>query len=212
MEHKRYEHATDKTIIELKKYLIANLSAKQATSYAKLINKSYSNGDLKSNINGNKEVQLAIFSMIKCRVNAAANLRELEEELIYLNLLINHNFKPGLEYKYHLFNSLVKTGQTDERMVMVIRHLIRYRVEIIGELIDYLGEQAKLEERTQEAIKIKVFVIEGELNRAVQACSLNRIDGLGKYSHVLNEMVPWKYHRKLNRSRIMGKNMLKLSR
>ncbi len=212
MECKRYESAIDKSIIELKKYLINNLTEKQMMAYAKILNRSYSNGDLKYLINADKGIQLAIFSMIKCRINAAGNLSELEEELIYLNLLIDKNFKVALEYKYRLFNSLIKTGTLDERVMMIIRHLVNYRISIIDDLVDYLAKRQSLSSRQSEVIKVKVYIIEGEFKKAFSAITINDIDGFGEYSKLLSDYSPRKYQRRIKKCHQYKNKLLKLSR
>lgn len=212
MKYKRYESAIDKSIIELKKYLIGNLTEKQMMAYAKILNKSYSNGDLKYLINSDKEIQLAIFSMVKCRINAAGNLSELEEELIYLNLLIDNNFKVALEYKYRLFNSLIKTGILDERVMMVVRHLVNYRVAIIDDLVDYLAKRLGLNERQSELIKVKVYIIEGEYKKAFRSIKTNDIDSFGEYSSLLKNYSPGKYQRKVKKCNHYKNKLLKFSR
>lgn len=212
MKYKRYESAIDKSIIELKKYLIGNLTEKQMMAYAKILNKSYSNGDLKYLINSDKEIQLAIFSMVKCRINAAGNLSELEEELIYLNLLIDNNFKVALEYKYRLFNSLIKTGILDERVMMVVRHLVNYRVAIIDDLVDYLAKRLGLNESTSELIKVKVYIIEAEYKKAFRSIKINDIDSFGEYSSLLKNYSPGKYQRKVKKCHQYKNKLLKFSR
>lgn len=212
MKYKRYESAIDKSIIELKKYLIGNLTEKQMMAYAKILNKSYSNGDLKYLINSDKEIQLAIFSMVKCRITAAGNLSELEEELIYLNLLIDNNFKVALEYKYRLFNSLIKTGILDERVMMVVRHLVNYRVAIIDDLVDYLAKRLGLNERQSELIKVKVYIIEGEYKKAFRSIKINDIDSFGEYSSLLKNYSPGKYQRKVKKCHQYKNKLLKFSR
>ena len=191
---KNYQSANDKSIIEVKTYLLNNLSVDQLNNYASLINRSYSVKDLKNNINKNQKIQLAIFSMIKCRLNATGRFDELEEELVYLNLLIDHNFKPCLDYKFALTSKLINAFEFDENLVMIIRHLVKYKISIIDELVEYFGKRQNMNMLEIERIKIKVFLIEGEPSRALKAVSRTNIAGLGIWSKILQESSPLRYN------------------
>ncbi|MDD3026548.1 MAG: hypothetical protein PHI41_00585 [Erysipelotrichaceae bacterium] len=196
---KNYQSANDKSIIEVKKYLMNNLSDEQLNNYACLINSSYSVKDLMKNINRNPKVQLAIFSLIKCRLKATERFDELEEELVYLNLLIDHNYKPALDYKYSLTSILINNFEFDESMVMIIRHLVNYRIMIISDLVDYFGKRQKLDENQIEKIKVKVYLIEGESSRAFKTIDRVRIDSMGEWSKTMESLSPLRYARVLKR-------------
>ncbi len=196
---KNYQSAIDKSIIEVKTYLLNNLSKQQLNNYAYLIHSSYSVKDLRRNINRNAKVQLAIFSLIKCRLNAATRYDELEEELVYLNLLIERNFKPALDYKFSLTSTLINNFRFDENLVMIIRHLVKYRISIVDELVEYFGKRQGISVYEAEKIRIKVYLAEGEYLKAYKAVDRVRIDSLGTWSDRLQKISPLRYNLILKR-------------
>lgn len=144
MDIKSYETITDKDIIEVKKYILEISESYWLQDLHDIINHSIDINMLKKKINKRKDLQLVIFSKIKKLVDNSISLNEMENHLIYMNILLDVHYQPLLIYKYNLLNHIVNNGGFSIETYCLLRHLIKFNNKVIESFVETLANRLNL--------------------------------------------------------------------
>lgn len=144
MDIKSYETITDKDIIEVKKYILEISESYWSQDLHDIINHSIDINMLKKKINKRKDLQLVIFSKIKKLVDNSISLNEMENHLIYMNILLDVHYRPLLIYKYNLLNHIVNNGGFSIETYCLLRHLIKFNNKVIESFVETLANRLNL--------------------------------------------------------------------
>ena len=144
MDIKSYETITDKDIIEVKKYILEISESYWLQDLHDIINHSIDINMLKKKINKRKDLQLVIFSKIKKLVDNSISLNEMENHLIYMNILLDVHYRPLLVYKYNLLNHIVNNGGFSIETYCLLRHLIKFNNKVIESFVETLANRLNL--------------------------------------------------------------------
>lgn len=144
MDKQSYETVTDKDIIEVKKYILEISESYWLQDLHDIINHSIDINILKKKINKRKDLQLVIFSKIKKLVDNSISLNEMENHLIYMNILLDIHYQPLLIYKYNLLNHIVNNGGFSIETYCLLRHLIKFNNKVIESFVETLANRLNL--------------------------------------------------------------------
>ena len=145
MKIQSYEKVIDKDIIAVKSYLLKIGESYWKQDLDDVINSSIDIRIIRNKINKRKDLQLLIFSKIKRLIDDSVDFDEMENHLIFMNILLNAHYQPLLIYKYKLLNYIIDKGGFSVETYCLIRHLINFNEKIIESLIDALANRLNLD-------------------------------------------------------------------
>lgn len=183
-----YNQATTKSIREVKEYLYSicqgNPQIQEIVFYALDIDQ------IKSQINNHSNRQLYIYTSIKAQLDYAKNIRELEQHLIMMNLLIKDNYQPLLTYRRKLYYYVRDNFPRDLTVYQIVRHLIDKGD--LKTIVDSLYQ----EQEQYHYLAARIFLIEEDYRQAYEHLNYVDLDSeLSKYKKVLYNYSPIKYHK-----------------
>ena len=101
MKVRSYEQVIDKSIMEVKMYLLMHSQGYYQQDIHDIMNSAIDIYQLKRKLNKRQDIQLWLFSEIKKSIDCSESYDEIEQHRIMMNLLIHRYYKPLLEYKYN---------------------------------------------------------------------------------------------------------------
>lgn len=203
MKKQSYQDITDKSIIDIKIYTLAIAPLRYKQEIDDIVNTSIDEYSLKKKLNQRKDIALAIFSNIKKCLDEAKTLTELEEHIIYMNILLDAYFKPVISYKYNLFQYLVKKQYFTIDTYCILRHLIVFNKTIVPEFISYMAKQTHVSLQRYHYLAIAIYCIEQDYKRAYEHVSYVIFDDeLEVYRQGLYNYSPYKYYRYIEKQTI----------
>lgn len=196
MKKQSYQSITDKTITDIKVYTLAIAPSRYEQEVADIVNTSIDAYSLKKKLNQRKDIALAIFINIKKCLDQADSLLELEEHLVYMNILLDAYFKPVVSYKYNLFQYLVKEQYFNIDIYCILRHLIKFNNAILPEFIRYMTKLSNQSSYSYHYLATTIYCIEHDYKKAYQHIQYISFDNeLEVYRRRLYNYSPYKYHR-----------------
>ena len=87
MKTQSYEKVIDKDIVDVKRYVLDISESYWMKDIHDIVNKSMDIKIIKKKINKRKDLQLVIFSKIKKLIDKSVSLSEMENQLVFMNML-----------------------------------------------------------------------------------------------------------------------------
>ena len=192
MKQQNYSSITDKSIMEVKMYVLQLVSGKLEQDIHDIINSSIDTTKLQKRIMKRKDIALYIFICIKKQIDAAKSFIEIEEHLIYLNILLDSCFKPVMNYKYNLFQYILITVET----YCILRHLIKWNKKQLPDFLEYMKNSIGIIEEQFHLLATTIYCIEQNYKLAYVHLTYIEFDySLEKYRHSLQWYSPYKYYK-----------------
>ena len=166
MKIKSYEKVIDKDIIAVKSYLLKIGESYWKQDLDDVINSSIDMRIIRNKINKRKDLQLLIFSKIKRLIDDSVDFDEMEDHLIFMNILLNAHYQPLLTYKYNLLNYIIDKGGFSVETYCLIRHLVNFNEKIIESLIDALANRLNLDFERYHYLASYILLLEKEYKKA----------------------------------------------
>ena len=166
MKIKSYEKVIDKDIIAVKSYLLKIGESYWKQDLDDVINSSIDMRIIRNKINKRKDLQLLIFSKIKRLIDDSVDFDEMEDHLIFMNILLNAHYQPLLTYKYNLLNYIIDKGGFSVETYCLIRHLVNFNEKIIESLIDALANRLNLDFERYHYLVSYILLLEKEYKKA----------------------------------------------
>lgn len=196
MKTKNYHQVTDKSIMEVKQYLLAIAPNHQDVD--DIVNSSMDIYEIKKNLHKNAKLELAVFSKIKACLDQSQDFDEMEHHLIFLNLIFYQHFHPVRLYEYRLFQYIMDHQALTLETYCIMRHLIEFKGKVLPEFILYLCSKMEVEGATDLLIA-EVLCLEHEYRYVYPYLQNIDLDDLGIFQKGLYHYSPYKYHRVLRK-------------
>ncbi|MGN1181524.1 MAG: hypothetical protein ACI4SR_00845 [Faecalibacillus sp.] len=196
MKIRSYEQVTDKSIIEIKMYLIMHSQGVYQQDIHDIMNASIDVYQLKRKLNKRHDIQLWLFSEIKKSIDDSQSYDEIENHLIMMNLLIDQYYKPLLEYKYNLFYYILKRKEFTIDIYCLLRHLIKYKAIKLDEFIKSITALKTISEYDYHHISSEILLLEKQYRHAYLHLPYIEFDqSLKKFEKALYNYSPYKFQR-----------------
>lgn len=166
MKIRSYEQAVDKSIMEVKMYLLIHSYGYYKQDIHDIMNSCIDVYSLKRKLNKRHDIQLWLFSEIKRSIDKSLTYDEMENHLIMMNLLIDSYFKPLLEYKYNLFYYITERRELSIDIYCLLRHLIQFKVSKLDEFIKSVTVLKQLSEYQYHHISSEILLLEKRYKQA----------------------------------------------
>lgn len=202
MKQLQYQVVTDKSIMETKVYLLALAKGPLQQDIYDIINASIDNLALQRKLTKRKDIMLFIFNSIKKTLDKATQLEDFEQHLVYLNILLDPHFKPMLQYKYNLFQTIIKNNNFTPDTYCILRHLIQWNKKQIPDFIKYVVARLPIGEQQYHTLATAIHCIEGQYKQAYQHLTIIEFDYcLEPYRQGLYHYSVYKYYKLIERRR-----------
>lgn len=160
MEYLNYERRVNKSITEVKMYLLLLIDGECQQEIHDLLNKSIDNKQLQKKIRKRTDIALLLFTKIKKALDQADTLEILEDHLVYLNILLDPLFPPVVSYKYNLFQYLINNEDFTGQTYCLLRHLIKFEYHGISDFILYMCQKTNKTNTEYHYLATEIFCIE----------------------------------------------------
>lgn len=160
MKLQSYEKVIDKDIVEVKKYLLNISESYWMQDLHDIVNNSMDVKIIRKKINKRKDLQLVIFSKIKKLVDKSVSLSEMEDHLIFMNILLNSYYRPLLVYKYNLLNHIIDHGGFSIETYCLLRHLIKFNEKVIEPFVEALANRLNLSMERYHYLTCYILLLE----------------------------------------------------
>lgn len=190
-----YEQQMDKTITEVKMYILLLVGNHQQDIYD-IVNRSLDTKQLQRKIMKRQDLALLIFTKIKKALDEAESLAVLEEHLVYLNILLDPLFPPVVRYKYNLFQYIVLYQDFTIQSYVILRHLLKFELRNLEEFIIYMCERSHKSVEEYHYLASEIYCIEHLYDDAYSHLTHVVFDEhLQKYKFSLYQYSPYKFKR-----------------
>lgn len=196
MKQRDYYLVTDKSIIEVKMFVLSFVEGTLKQDIHDIINSSIDIHNLQKRIMKRKDIALYIFTCIKKQIDIAETFIEMEEYLIYMNLLLDSCFKPVLSYKYNLFQYILTKGAFTIDTYCILRHLISWNKKQLPNFLEYMKNRLYINEEQFHLLATTIYCMEQNYKLAYKHLSYIEFDySLEMYRHSLQCYSPYKYYK-----------------
>ncbi len=135
---KSYFQSINKEVVDVKKYVLAlSKDTVIEKDVSNLVLYSLDTSMIKRKIHKNKFVETTLFLLIKSNIETASTIEQLEEQLIYMNLLLEET-NTIRKYKDNLQKHIVENSDFDTSIYCLIRHLVPFKEKKVKNIIKYL--------------------------------------------------------------------------
>lgn len=194
MKIRNYQDVIDKSIIEVKKYLLAHSEGYYQQDIHDIMNQSIDVFCLKRKLNQRKDIQVWLFSQIKKSIDQCLSYDQMEEHLIYMNILIDPFFKPLLEYKYNLFYYILNRSDFTIEIYCLLRHLLKMNFRHLDNYITSMTSLLNLSEYQYHHISSEILLLEKQYKQAYRHLPCIEFDhSLERYQKALYNYSPRQY-------------------
>ena len=131
-----------------------------------IVNKSMDIKIIKKKINKRKDLQLVIFSKIKKLIDKSVSLSEMENHLVFMNILLSSYYRPILVYKYNLLNYIIDNGGFSIETYCLLRHLIKFNEKVIESFVDALANRLNLGMERYHYLTCYILLLEKNYKKA----------------------------------------------
>ena len=160
MKVRSYEQVIDKSIMEVKMYLLMHSQGYYQQDIHDIMNSAIDIYQLKRKLNKRQDIQLWLFSEIKKSIDCSESYDEIEQHLIMMNLLIHRYYKPLLEYKYNLFYYILQRQDLTIDIYCLLRHLIQFKPSQLNEFIKSMTVLKQISEYEYHHISSEILLLE----------------------------------------------------
>lgn len=166
MKLRSYQRATNKSIIEVKRYLLEMSKGIYEQDIHDIMNQCIDTYQLKKKLNKRKDIQLWLFMNIKKAIDHSVSFDDIENHLIYMNHLIQSTYQPLLEYKYKLFYYILDQVSFSVESYCLIRHLLKFKTKQIEQYIDNIEDIVKMDEERYHYVASEILLLEEQYKQA----------------------------------------------
>ncbi|GFI41133.1 hypothetical protein [Thomasclavelia cocleata] len=166
MKTQSYEKVIDKDIVDVKRYLLDISESYWMQDIHDIVNKSMDIKIIKKKINKRKDLQLVIFSKIKKLIDKSVSLSEMENHLVFMNILLSSYYRPVLVYKYNLLNYIIDNGGFSIETYCLLRHLIKFNEKVIESFVDALANRLNLGMERYHYLTCYILLLEKNYKKA----------------------------------------------
>ena len=206
MKIKNYETVTNKTIMEVKMYLLIIGDGYYQNDLHDIINTSIDNYQLKKQLNKRKDIQVWLFTKIKRLIDNAKTYDEIERHLVYLNIIFDDNFKPLIDYKYNFFNLIINNKEFDVDSYCLTRHLINFNYHNLDNYLSWVINQYNYSEYQYHHLASEILLLEKQYKQAYNHLPyIDLDDSLLRYQKALWNYSPRKYDRLQTNNQLINK-------
>lgn len=194
-----YEDVTDKTIMDVKMYLLMIGSGAYENKLHNIINHSVDSYYIRKNIHKNRDVEIWLFSKIKKLIDSSTEFRTIEKHLVFMNIIFDKNFKPLYDYKYNLFRQIINNGFNIANYCL-LRHLIDYKPRILESFVEYACDEANTNTNQYHYLASYIFLLEREYHKAYKHLGYIELDqDISRFNKALYNYNPLKFHKLTNK-------------
>lgn len=198
MKTRNYEQVTDKSIIDVKRYLLKHSHGYYQQDIHDIMNRSIDVSILKKKLNKRADIQLWLFSEIKKTIDQCVSYDEMEEHLIMMNLLINQYYQPLLEYKYRLFYYILDGSDLSLEIYCLLRHLIDYRKTNLEQFIKSIAVYQFYGEDEFHHLASEIYLLEQKYKQAYRHLPYVSFDhSLQRFERALYNYSPLQFEKLL---------------
>lgn len=202
MEYKSYERCTDKSITEVKLYILLLMHAEQYQEIHDIVNRSINIKQLQRRINKRGDISLQIFNNIKKKIDQATNFMEVEDHLVFMNVLLSPTFGPVISYKYNIFERVIYNSDFTLQTYCILRHLLILNKGEFSDFIMCMCHMANKTEQEFHYLATEILCIEQQYDDAYQHIEHVTFDEhLEKYKSALYHYSPYKFRKGIAPSR-----------
>lgn len=195
MKKQRYQKVTNKSIVEVKGYVLNMDFGEVSQEIWDIVNTSIDAYILRKKIMQRKDIALILFHKIKKAIDNADSYEEIEEHLVYMNILLDNRFLPVTRYQYNLFWLIVSQQALTPETYCLLRHLIKYSEKQLPTFIDYLHQKLEMSVKTYHQVATAIFCIEQCYRQAYRHLSyIGWDDSLLEYQKGLENHSPYKFY------------------
>lgn len=166
MNTRNYEQVIDKSIIDVKRYLLKHSQGYYQQDIHDIMNTSIDVSILKKKLNKRADIQLWLFTEIKKTIDQCLSYDDMEEHLIMMNLLISRYYRPLLEYKYRLFYYILDGSHLSLEIYCLLRHLIDYRKTNLEQFIKSIAVYQLYGEDEFHHLASEIYLLEQKYKQA----------------------------------------------
>ncbi|MFV0393696.1 MAG: hypothetical protein ACK5LC_04780 [Coprobacillaceae bacterium] len=196
MKYKSYETCINKSIMEVKMYLLLLVGGTYQQEVHDIVNNSIDIKQLQKQLRKRTDISLVIFTSIKKALDEADTFSILEDHLVYLNLLLDPLFPPVIKYKYNLFNYILDSEDFTVQSYCILRHLLKFNENTINDFIQYMCNKKQLTNEEYHYLASEIFCVEHLYGDAYQHLPYVSFDEhLQKYKFPLYQYSPYKFKR-----------------
>jgi hypothetical protein len=201
MEYISYERCAEKSITEVKMYILRLMNAEQYQGVHDILNRSIDVKQLQRRISKRTDISLQIFDKIKLKIDQASNFLEVENHLVFMNVLLCPTFAPLISYKYNLFERICN-GDFTVQKYCVIRHLLSLKDNELTDFVMYMCQMANKTAQEYHYIAVEILCIEHQFDDAYRHLKHVTLDEhLEKYKTALYHYSPYKFRKVTTPSR-----------
>ena len=191
-----YEQVIDKSIMEVKMYLLMHSQGYYQIEIHDLMNSAIDVYQLKRKLNKRQDIQLWLFSEIKKCIDQSQTYDEMEQHLVMMNLLIDRYFKPLLEYKYNLFYYILQRQDLTIDIYCLLRHLVVLKTSQLDDFIKSITALKQISEYEYHHISSEILLLEKQYRLAYKHLPYIHFDeSLSRYQKALYNYSPIKFER-----------------
>lgn len=199
MKIRSYEQVIDKSIVEVKMYLLIHSYGCYKQDIHDIMNSCIDVYSLKRKLNKRADIQLWLFSEIKKCIDKSKSYDEIENHLIMMNLLIHPYFKPLLEYKYNLFYYIMDGRKLSIDIYCLLRHLIRLKLSKLDEFIKSVTALSQFSEYEYHHISSEILLLEKQYKQAYKHLPyIDYDESIQRFEKVLYNYSPYQFEKLLN--------------
>lgn len=168
MKLRNYEQVTDKSIVEVKRYLLDHSQGCYQQDIYDIMNASIDIASLKRKLNKRDDIKLWLFSQIKKQIDQSQDYDDMEYHLVMMNLLISQYYQPLLEYKYRLFYYILDGSELSLEIYCLLRHLIHFRRTRMEQFIKSIAVYRLFDEKQFHHLASEIYLLEQRYRQAYQ--------------------------------------------
>ena len=203
MKVRSYEQVIDKSIMEVKMYLLIHSQGYYQQDIHDIMNSAIDIYQLKRKLNKRQDIQLWLFSEIKKSIDCSESYDEIEQHLIMMNLLIHRYYKPLLEYKYNLFYYILQRQDLTIDIYCLLRHLIQFKPSQLNEFIKSMTVLKQISEYEYHHISSEILLLEKQYKQAYLHLPYIQFDeSLSRFQKALYNYSPYKYEKLMEKGEL----------
>lgn len=205
MKTRSYEQVTDKSIIDVKRYLLQHSKGYYQQDIHDIMNSCIDVATLKRKMNKRADIQLWLFSQIKKQIDQSINYDDMENHLIMMNLLIAQDYPPLLEYKYRLFYYILDGSHLSLDIYCLLRHLINYRKTRLEEFIKSIAVYQLFDDDQFHHLASEIYLLEQKYRQAYRHLPYVALDpSLQRFEQALYNYSPMQFEKLFFRQPVLS--------
>lgn len=166
MKVESYQRVIEKRVVDVKQYILKISEEYCQDSINDILDECFDIRTIKKRINQKKDLQLFIFSKIKQLIDDSKSFNEIEQHLIFMNILLDKYYQPLVVYKHKLLNYIIDKAGFCITTYCLLRHLIKYNERKLEAFIEALANQLNLGIERYHYLASYILLLEGRYKSA----------------------------------------------